>query len=82
MQSKIYVGNISFITEKLDLQKHFSQYGTVVSVNIIKDKRTGKNMGFAFIEMSNHKEAAHVIEKFNETDFKGSFIKVKMAEDT
>ena len=37
MKSKLYVGNLSFNTENIDLEKLFSESGTVVSVDIIKN---------------------------------------------
>ena len=45
MKSKLYVGNLSFNTENVDLEKLFSESGTVESVNIIKDRSTGRNKG-------------------------------------
>ena len=81
MKSKLYVGNLSFNTENIDLEKLFSESGTVVSVDIIKDKNTGRNKGFGFVEMKNQQEAAGAIEKFNGFDFKGRAIKVNLAKD-
>lgn len=81
MKSKLYVGNLSFNTENIDLEKLFSESGTVVSVDVMKDKSTGRNKGFGFIEMKNQQEAAGAVEKFNGTDFKGRSIKVSVAKD-
>ena len=81
MKSKLYVGNLSFNTENIDLEKLFSASGTVISVDIMKDKSTGRNKGFGFIEMKNQQEASGAIEKFNGMDFKGRKIKVNIAKD-
>ena len=81
MKSKLYVGNLSFNTENIDLEKLFSESGTVVSVDIMKDKSTGRNKGFGFVEMKNQQDAAAVVEKFNGSDFKGRTIKVNIAKD-
>ena len=81
MKSKLYVGNLSFNIENIDLEKIFSESGTVISVDIIKDKSTGRNKGFGFVEMKNQQEAAGAIEKFNGFDFKGRTIKVNLAKD-
>ena len=49
---KIYVGNLSYdITEK-DLEEAFEAFGQVASVEIIKDKFSGRSKGFGFVEMS------------------------------
>ncbi len=81
MKSKLYVGNLSFNTEDIDLEKFFSESGTVVSVNIMKDEKTGKNKGVGFVEMKNQQEAADAIEKFDGANFRGRTIKVNLAKD-
>ena len=81
MKSKLYVGNLPPNIENMDLEKLFSESGTVQSVNIIKDRDSGRNKGFGFVEMKNQQEAADAIEKFNGFDFKGRTIKVNLAKD-
>ena len=81
MKSKLYVGNLPFNIENTDLEKLFSESGTVQSANIIKDRDSGKNKGFGFVEMANQQEAANVIEKFNGFDLKGRTLKVNLAKD-
>ncbi len=52
MSKKLYVGNISFDTTSDDLVQAFSQYGTVLSAQIVTDRETGRSRGFAFVEMN------------------------------
>ena len=47
----IYVGNLSFDVTEEDLEREFLAFGEVSSVNIIKDKYSGRSKGFAFVEM-------------------------------
>lgn len=58
MSKKLYVGNISFQTTSDDLVQAFSQYGTVVSAQIVTDRDTGRSRGFAFVEMSDGADQA------------------------
>ena len=81
MKSKLYVGNLPFDIENMDLENLFSESGTVQSVNIVKDRDSGRNKGFGFVEMKNQKEAADAIEKFNGFDFNGRTIKFNLAKD-
>jgi RNA recognition motif-containing protein len=53
MESKLYVGNLSYSTTEDDLRSLFLQAGTVASVALIKDRDSGQSKGFAFVEMSN-----------------------------
>jgi RNA recognition motif-containing protein len=65
MSTKLYVGNLPFTSTAQDLQDLFSQAGTVVSVDLIFDKFTGRSRGFAFLAMSTPEEAQAAIQKFN-----------------
>ncbi len=62
---KLYVGNLSFSTTELDLEKAFEAFGNVDSVSIINDRDTGRSKGFGFIEMSNDQEAKAAIAGLN-----------------
>ena len=46
MAKKIYVGNLSFETTDADLNDMFSQVGQIESVQIIRDRDTGRSKGF------------------------------------
>lgn len=65
MQTKLYVGNLSYSTGEGDLQTLFSQAGSVKSVSLITDRDTGRSKGFAFIEMETQAEAEKAISMFN-----------------
>lgn len=81
MNSKLYVGNLPFDVENVDLENLFSASGTVQSVNIVKDRDTGRAKGFGFVEMKNQQEASAAIQTLNEKDFKGRPLKVNLAND-
>lgn len=61
----IYVGNLSYDANENELEEAFTRYGAVESVNVIKDRETGRSRGFAFIEMPNADEARAAIEGLN-----------------
>lgn len=47
----IYVGNVSPDVTEDELRHEFEAFGQVATVNIIKDRYTGRSRGFAFVEM-------------------------------
>jgi RNA recognition motif-containing protein len=63
--TNIYVGNLAFGVDEKDLRSAFEEYGPVTSVNIIKDRETGRSRGFAFVEMSDAENARAAIEGLN-----------------
>ena len=62
---QIYVGNLSYDATEEALEQAFSQYGDVKSVNIVKDRETGRSRGFGFIEMSDSQAGQQAIEGLN-----------------
>ena len=76
----IYVGNLSYTVTEDDLKAAFSEFGEVDSVNIIKDKFSGRSKGFGFVEMPNNSEADKAIEALNGTELKGRNLKVNQAK--
>ena len=79
MDTKLYVGNLSYSATADDLRTLFSETGTVVSVNLIKDRDTGQNKGFGFIEMSTQVEAEAAMGRFNGYRMGGRDLKVNIA---
>ena len=80
MNNKLYVGNISFETSETDLQTLFAQAGTVETVNIIRDRETGRPRGFGFVEMTTEADAQNAIDQFNEQPFGGRNLTVNIAK--
>lgn len=47
--AKIFVGGLSWQTNEDALRFHFERFGTVVSVEVMRDRNTGDPRGFAFV---------------------------------
>lgn len=75
----IYVGNLSYEVTEEDLQAAFGEFGQVTTVNLIKDKYTGRSRGFGFVEMPTEAEGQSAIDGLNGKDLKGRSIKVNKA---
>jgi RNA recognition motif-containing protein len=65
MDTKLYVGNLSYSVTEDELRELFAQAGSVTSVAVIKDRDTGQSKGFAFVEFSKQTEAQTAISRFN-----------------
>jgi RNA recognition motif-containing protein len=52
MNTKLYVGNLSFDTTENDLQDMFAAVAPVSEVNLIVDRVTNRSRGFGFVTMA------------------------------
>jgi RNA recognition motif-containing protein len=76
---KIYVGNLPYSVTDDVLRQAFEEFGSVDSVDIIKDRYTGESKGFGFVEMADRDEAQKAIEGLNGKDFQGRPLTVNEA---
>jgi len=79
METKLYVGNLSYNTTEDGLRTAFTKAGTVVSIDMIKDRYTGQMKGFAFVTMNSSEEAQSAIKILNEKMLDDRAIKVNIA---
>jgi RNA recognition motif-containing protein len=77
---KLYVGNLTYDVSSPDLEQMFSQYGSVLSAQVIMDRDTGRSKGFGFVEMSNESEANAAIGALNDTEHGGRRLTVNEAK--
>jgi len=77
--TNIFVGNLSYQTTQDDLHAAFSQYGSVERVSIITDRDTGQSRGFAFVEMTEAKDAQNAISQLNGAELNGRAMNVNEA---
>ena len=79
MQTKLYVGNLSFNVTENDLQDVFSQHGAVSEVNLIMDKMTKRPRGFAFVTMDSKEAGDAAIQALNGSEWHGRAMTVNEA---
>jgi RNA recognition motif-containing protein len=79
MNSKLYVGNLSFNTSETDLRSAFEQFGTVVDLHVAIDRETGRPRGFAFVTFETEEASKQAIAKLNGTELDGRALTVNEA---
>src|SRR5438477_6857108 len=80
MNTKLFVGNLSFNTTENDLHDAFAAHGTVVEANLMMDRVTGKPRGFGFVTMSTPEEAQKAIAALNGASIGGRALTVNIAK--
>lgn len=80
MSIRLYVGNLpKEEIERDTLAAMFADEGEQVSTKVIKDRKTGKCRGFAFVTVPTDELADQFIEKYNGQSFMDSPIKIEKA---
>ena len=80
MSIRLYVGNLpKEEIERDTLAAMFADEGDQVSTKVIKDRKTGKCRGFAFVTVPTDEAADQFIEKYNGQSFMDNPIKIEKA---
>lgn len=79
MSKKLYVGGLPYSVTSSQLEEMFSEFGKVVSCDLITDRYTGQSKGFGFVEMEKDNEAEEAIKKLNGTKLEEREITVNEA---
>ncbi|HEY8550106.1 MAG TPA: RNA-binding protein [Vicinamibacterales bacterium] len=79
MNRKLYVGNLPYSATEADLESLFAGAGTVETVQVMRDRETGRARGFAFIEMASPADAQNAIDQLHDREFGGRSLTVNEA---
>jgi len=76
----LYVGNLAYKANEKTVQEFFETVGSVRSVRLVKDKKSGRRKGFGFVEV-NASDENMFISKMNEAEFMERNIIVRPANE-
>ncbi|MDP4777578.1 MAG: RNA-binding protein [Opitutales bacterium] len=79
MNTKMYVGNLSYDANDGEIRELFEAHGTVSDVFIVKDRESGRPRGFAFVSMETVEEMNAAIEGLNGAEFMGRNLTINEA---
>lgn len=78
-QGRIIVRNLVFDMRDKHLQKAFSKFGKIDSINVPLNNANNQNRGFGFIEFSSKGEAQAAITAMHNSTFKGRPLTVEFS---
>ncbi|KAF9187572.1 Peptidyl-prolyl cis-trans isomerase cyp6 [Haplosporangium sp. Z 767] len=64
-ENVLFVAQLNPITRSEDLELIFSRFGVILSCEVIRDKRTGDSLCYAFIEFEKEEECSEAYFKMN-----------------
>jgi RNA recognition motif-containing protein len=80
MNTRLYVGNLSFNATADSVRDAFQEFGTVSDVHLVSDRETGRSRGFAFVTMGTSEEAAKAMQAMDGQNLDGRPLRVNEAE--
>ncbi|XP_031554896.1 RNA-binding motif protein, X-linked 2-like [Actinia tenebrosa] len=72
----IFIGGLPYDLTEGDILCVFSQYGEIVNVNLVRDKKTGKQKGFCFLCYEDQRSTILAVDNFNGIKLGGRTIRV------
>lgn len=63
--SWVFVGGLPYDLSEGDIICVFSQYGEIVNINLVRDKKTGKQKGFCFICFEDQRSTILSVDNLN-----------------
>ncbi|CAI5441344.1 unnamed protein product [Caenorhabditis angaria] len=77
----IYVGGLNYDLTEGDMIAVFSQWGEVVNINMVRDRKTGKSKGFCFLCYQDQRSTILAVDNFNGITLAKRIIRVDHVEE-
>ncbi|WAR28138.1 RBMX2-like protein [Mya arenaria] len=77
----IFVGGLPYDLTEGDVLCVFSQYGEIVNINLVKDKKTGKSKGFCFLCFEDQRSTILTVDNLNGIKLLGRTLRVDHVEE-
>lgn len=80
MQTRLFIGNLSWNTSDTDLSQLVAAQAEVLDAKVISDRDTGRSRGFGFVTIESD-NPGEVIRALDGQEIDGRAIRVNQAED-
>eukprot|EP00795_Rhopilema_esculentum_P016711 gene16710-8161_t len=77
----IFIGGLPYELSEGDILCVFSQYGEIVNINLVRDKKSGKSKGYGFLAYEDQKSTILAVDNFNGIKLGGRTIRVDHVEE-
>jgi nucleolar protein 12 len=78
-KTTVFVGNLPFVVSEEEVRAHFTQFGTILNVRLIREPKTFIGKGIGYVMFKSNDEMRIAIEKGQK--FKGRELRLKKATD-
>lgn len=77
----IFIGGLPYDLTEGDILCVFSQYGEIVNINLIRDGKTGKSKGYAFLCYEDQRSTVLAVDNLNSIKLLGRVLRVDHVKD-
>jgi RNA-binding motif X-linked protein 2 len=77
----VYAGGLPFELTEGDILAVFSQYGEIVDIHLVRDKKTGKSRGFAFLAYEDQRSTVLAVDNLSGARVTGRTIRVEHVDN-
>uniref|UniRef100_A0A0K0E0N2 RNA-binding protein 19 n=1 Tax=Strongyloides stercoralis TaxID=6248 RepID=A0A0K0E0N2_STRER len=78
---RLFVRNLPYVVEEADIRAIFIKYGEISDCEVIIDKKTGRNKGYAMVTYVFPENAVDAFTKLDGTVFKGRMLHILPGEE-
>ncbi|CEF61284.1 RNA recognition motif domain and RNA recognition motif domain, eukaryote and Nucleotide-binding, alpha-beta plait domain-containing protein [Strongyloides ratti] len=78
---RLFVRNLPYLVEEADIRAIFIKYGEIADCEVIIDKKTGRNKGYAMVTFVFPENAVDAFTKLDGTIFKGRMLHILPGEE-
>jgi RNA recognition motif-containing protein len=78
---KLFVGGFPLDMTEMELAMLFSPHGEVVTIKIVRDRKTAKCKGYAFIEVASESDAWQVFGALDGTPIQDRQLTINIVEE-
>jgi len=79
MSVRLFVGNLPYSANEIEIRQHFGSVGNPLQIVIPTDRDTGRPRGFAFVDYDDRSIAERAIQQLHGQPFKGRPLSVSEA---
>ena len=78
---KLFIGGLSGDVQEMDIAILVSLHGDLKAIKVVRDRKTGKCKGYAFLDIATESDEIKIIDALNGRKFHGNVITVKKMEE-
>jgi RNA recognition motif-containing protein len=79
--TKLFIGGLADNIQEMELAIHISIHGQIDTIKVVRDRKTGKCKGYAFLEIATEADAKNIISNLNGETFKGNTLTIKISDE-